>query len=731
MQITKNLKVLPTNNSVQPVESGEGGLNIGKILEALRRRAWLIGGITALVTLISGIRAAQDRSTFSSQFEILVQPSTAEAEVIASLPGTLTSGERPNNAVGRAVTPDLTRILNSPRLLLPVVKEIQERYPSACSNPRAAASVAANDVTAVANSACYRQLTAKLVLTATKDSNILNIYYEHPDPQVVQAFLDLTSKAYLAYSLESRQLDIRKGQEFVDNKLPDVQDQVRGLQDRLLELRQRYNLIDPETRNQQLAGQVGEFTQQQLDNRVQMAQTGTVSSDLQGQLSGGGSESAVSSALLQNPSYQAVMNRLIEVDAQIAQASTLFTEEIPDMQVLREERQNLLTLLEREGDRTVRQVGGQLQELSARDRALQSTLGSLRAQVNELSTVARDYANLQQQLEISTNTLNQLLAKREALEIDAAQRDIPWELLTPATTPRPTKDMTQSLVLGGLLGLLLGIGAALVVDRLADVIHSPEDLKRLSKSPLLGTIPVYNGAVQALVTNSLGTLPSFEGGDTPAIAPVKNGQNGRSRYYYETDPFSEAFRSLYANIRLLNTDSPIRSVVISSAMPAEGKSTIAIYLAQAAAAMGQRVLLVDTDLRSPHVHEYLRLPNTQGLLDILLGDVTLASAIQKTPLESNLFVLTTGTIPPDPTRLLSSLKMQHLMQQVQNNFDFIIYDTPPIVGFADAYLLASNTNGIVLVSQLGKLKSSQLEQAMDQIEVSNSLLLGMVARNSK
>jgi polysaccharide biosynthesis transport protein len=289
-------------------------------------------------------------------------------------------------------------------------------------------------------------------------------------------------------------------------------------------------------------------------------------------------------------------------------------------------------------------------------------------------------------------------------------------------------------LLGAILGLLLGTGAALGLNRLADVLYTPEELKRLSRLPLLGVIPrskrIRNAApVVNLVPVTVGAR---NGGGNHNVQefPGRNGQSKPRRASYEADPFAEAFRSLYANLRLVNTDVPVRSLVVSSTMPGEGKSTVSVYLAQAAAAMGQRVLLVDTDLRCPRVHEYVGLPNRGGLIDVLAGQMDLKGAIQRSLMEPNLFVLTAGAIPPDPTRLLSSQRMHHLMMQVHNNFDLVIYDAPPLLGFADAHLMAAHTHGIMLVSQLGRLKRSLMEQALEQLRVSSISVLGVVVQQS-
>jgi polysaccharide biosynthesis transport protein len=147
--------------------------------------------------------------------------------------------------------------------------------------------------------------------------------------------------------------------------------------------------------------------------------------------------------------------------------------------------------------------------------------------------------------------------------------------------------------------------------------------------------------------------------------------------------------------------------------------------------MGQRVLLVDANLRSPTIHNRVGLMNIQGLTDIIAQDLDWNNVIERSPLEDNLFVLSAGPIPPDSIRLLASHKMQDLMSELQGAFDLIIYDTPPLVGFADANLLAANTNGLILVAGLGKLKRTIFQQALEDLQVSGTPILGVIANKSK
>ncbi|MGL5035887.1 MAG: CpsD/CapB family tyrosine-protein kinase [Microcystaceae cyanobacterium] len=207
--------------------------------------------------------------------------------------------------------------------------------------------------------------------------------------------------------------------------------------------------------------------------------------------------------------------------------------------------------------------------------------------------------------------------------------------------------------------------------------------------------------------------------------------NRSLRSGYRSSGFLEAFRSLNTSIWLLGGDHPIRSLVVSSATPGDGKSTTSLHLAQAAAAMGQRILLVDADLRRPSIHRYFGLLNTQGLSNIIATGLSPDEAIQRVPQWDNLSVLTAGDMPPDPIRLLTSRRMQELMDiwEKSKAYDLIIYDTPPLLNFADARILGAATAGLILVLKLGKTDRSAFQHVIDDVKMAQVPLLGLVANN--
>lgn len=730
---------LPADLSTS-AEEAEGGLNVSQLARTLRRKWPVIFGVALVTTAAAGAKVLTDTPVYSSTLEILVQPLSAETEVISNIPETLTSNSQDPTST---LSPDLLKILTSPSVLAPVIDEVTSLYPQFCAWPGVGTPTPpvvdvptegqVGEQAGGVNSYCYYVLRQNLSVNAAgENSNIIQAVYESEDPQQAQSVVEAISDAYLEYSLATRQADISRGIDFVDQKLPDLQQKVNTFQERLQQLRLDNDLIDPASRGSQISGQMSAFTQEQKEIDVALKQNREIYADLQRQLQQPG-ETSASSALSDNPRYQTLLNSLLNVDSQIAELSTLYRENSPDIEVLREQRENLVGLLNQQARQSEQETLSTIRELEARDRALRETIQGLNTDVDDLSGISRDYTDIQRELQVATDNLTQFLAKKEALEIDAAQREIPWEVVTPPTEPVPLLDnLPQNLLIGGVLGLLLGAATALLLDKSGGVIYSDEEIRRTTRLPVLGRIPrrevIPMSLEQSRMAESLQEVGAEEhsrsnGGRVSAL--VRDRENGRLAY--GDDPFSESFRSLYTNLRLINSEKPVRSVAVSSAMPSEGKSTVALHLAQAAAAMGQRVLLVDADLRNPQVHDYLGISNEIGLTNLFSGESNPA-LIQKFSPEPNLYVIAAGSAPFEPARLFSSRSMKRFTEKVRKTFDLVIYDTPPLLGQSDAYIVANHADGLLLVTQPGKIKQPLLDRAMEQLQLADIEVLGLVTR---
>nr|WP_246055411.1 CpsD/CapB family tyrosine-protein kinase [Pseudalkalibacillus caeni] len=208
--------------------------------------------------------------------------------------------------------------------------------------------------------------------------------------------------------------------------------------------------------------------------------------------------------------------------------------------------------------------------------------------------------------------------------------------------------------------------------------------------------------------------------------------NERSLITYKNpkSPIAEQFRTIRTNIQFASIDEEMKSIMVTSAGPGEGKSTTAANLAIVLTQQGKRVLLVDADMRKPTMHYTFQLTNIQGLTNVLTKQTNLANAISRT-LVPDLDVLTSGPIPPNPSELLDSKAMRDLMKEAQSYYDVVLYDCPPVLAVTDAQIMANNTQGIVLVVRSGFTEKEAAQHAKERILKANGKLLGVVLNGKK
>jgi capsular exopolysaccharide synthesis family protein len=701
-------------------------LDLSQITRIIRRRGMLIAGVAIAVTASIWGWTLTRTPIYRGEFRVLVDAEDQTSQILQDPQLQIVTNFDFQTQI---------EVLRSPALLGPIADRLDEDYPGIS----------------------YGALSSSLAIGRVQDTKVLAVSFFDPDPEKIQAVLDAVSEEYLRYSFEQRQSSLQQGIEFVDEQLPELRERVNTLQVQLERFRQQYSLLDPESRGGDLSGLISSVEQQRQETATQLTEVRSLYSTLQQQLGYDPGEALAASTLSESDTYQNILTQIRDVEAQIATESARFLPDSPNILVLEDERDQLLPLLEQEANRLLRgtsagiddnlsatslelsreliRTANQLQVLEAKQEALANVEAQLKQEFELVPALARQYTDLQRELSIATDSLNRFLETRETLQLDAAQQSVPWELISkPSVSLSPiSPNVPRNLMLGAIAGLMLGAAAALLAEKLDTAFHSADELKRVTHLPLLGLIP-YTKALQ----ETDGVLSPWSATITGAKESGEMATTTRTRRY-SASPFFEAFRSLYANLRFLSSDAPIRSLVISSAAPAEGKSTTALYLARAAAAMGQRVLLVDADLRRPQLHTLLEVPNLRGLSNVLTSEVPLSQIVQRVTLDDSsegtssdtLFVLPSGPVPPDPVKLLSSRKMQSLMQHLQSQFDLVIYDMPPLIGFADGTVLANHTDGMVMVVGLGRTDRATLMQALESVRLSPVSILGVVANGIK
>lgn len=259
--------------------------------------------------------------------------------------------------------------------------------------------------------------------------------------------------------------------------------------------------------------------------------------------------------------------------------------------------------------------------------------------------------------------------------------------------PQPTRNIAIGLG----LGLILGVGLAMVRDLLDNTVKSRDQLEEITGAGLVGSIPLDK-----------------ERRKQASIA-----------FDRETTGIAEAFRKLRTNLQFLAVDNPPRVILVTSSMPSEGKSTTAINVALALAETEKSVVLVDGDLRRPSLHRYLDLVSTVGFSTVLSGAVTLDEALQPTRFPG-LTVLTSGAIPPNPSELLGSQSARKLLNELRAKFDYVIVDSTPLLAITDAAILAAGADGVLVMARYGHTKREHLTHAVGNLESVGAPLLGAV-----
>lgn len=296
---------------------------------------------------------------------------------------------------------------------------------------------------------------------------------------------------------------------------------------------------------------------------------------------------------------------------------------------------------------------------------------------------------------------NSLISAVDGLEKPKTGGTSPVNLsiITPATAPTsPSAPNTRlNLILGLVVGLAAGIGMAILRSTMDNRIRGEADVRRISNAPVLGGIAFDPDSVKKPLLTQ-----------TP-----------------QQSPRAESFRQLRTNLQFANVTGRARSVLLTSSLPGEGKSTTATNLAIALAQAGQTVCLVDADLRRPMVSEYLGLDRSIGLTTALVGSADVNDLLQPWG-DDSLYVLASGQIPPNPSELLGSAEMQRLIERLEDTFDTVVIDAPPLLPVTDAAVLSQHVGGVVVIVGSQRIKQQDLEKSLGSLDLVGAKLLGIV-----
>lgn len=688
-----------------------------------RRRYWLLGVLGGVLAIATALTLTAE-PTFQSTMQILIEANYQGRRDVQ--PGADSEFADANVEIDYATQ---INVMRSTLLMQRAVDLLKPEYP---------------DIT-------VKELKQTLVLTPvveedsnTKFTKIVEANYVSNDPVKTQKVLQTVYQVYQSYNREQQEQRLKKGLKFINEQIPGVRNQVAQSEAQLEKFRTNQNLIDPELQAAVVNNSLNAVVQQRQILRAQFQDTEARYRVLQQQVGSTPQVALASSRLSQSPRYQSLLNELQRTDLLLATRRGTFTDADPGVQKLIEQRQSQQALLQAEQARVVGteaaqanasgdllsqgQRGGidvnitaQLAEvqtilsaLQAQDSSLAKTEQGLRTQLNRFPQLLAEYNRLLPVVQINREKLQQLLRAQQELSLEIARGGFEWQALEqPLLGLQVGPNIGQNLLLGLVAGLMLGGVAAFMREATDDAVHTSDELEKQVSLPLLGMTPEMP---QTKTSEPVVSLPF---GKPNVLAPwtvqVSN-----------WPPSWESLDLIYKNIQLLNTAvASLQSIMVTSALAGEGKSTLALGLALSAARLHQRVLLIDADLRRPNLHQMLNLPNDEGLSTLLASDANVPSNAGIQSSGSYIDILTAGPMPADPANLLSSQRMRELMAKFEDSYDLVLVDAPPVLGMVDAILAASFCSGVVLVSRMGKVTRTELTQATAMLSKLN--MIGVVA----
>ena len=687
----------------------------------MRRRFWLLGVLGSVLT-IATVFTLISKPTFQSTMQLLIEPNyQGKRDTDAQRPGQqyAESGVKIDDYATQI------NVMRSSLLLQRAADILRPECPT----------ITAKEIKA--------NLKLRQVLEEKVNTKIVEATYTANDPVKAAKVLEAVYKVYQIYNREQQQQRLQKGLKFINEQIPVVSKTVDQAENKLEQFRKNYNLIDPEQQATAVSQSMNAIAQERQVIRAQYKDLQARYNALQQQLARSPQQALVASRLSQSSRYQTLLNELQKTELALSQRRVTFTDEDPQIKKFLEQRQNTIEMLKSEGGRVVGKqaqseatgenilsqgqfsgidlnltnqlvdVQTNLNALRARDVSLEQTQKQLRTDLNRFPVLLAEYNRLQPLLQINRNKLQQLLQAQQELSLEIARGGFDWQALEePKQGQQIGPNLKLNLLLGLVAGLMLGGVAAFLREAVDDSVHTSEELEKQVELPLLGMTP-------ELPKNKLAKPQiSLPFGKPQLLAPwtvqVSN-----------WPPTWESLDLIYKNIQLMNELASFKSLMVTSAVAGEGKSTLALGLALSAARLHQRVLLIDADLRRPNLHEMLNLPNEQGLSTLLGSDATLPG--QGVVQSSGAFIdiLTAGPLPSDPANLLSSQRMRELIAEFEKNYDLILLDAPPVLGMVDAMIAASLCTGVVLVSRVGQVTKTELTQARAMLNKLN--VIGVVA----
>jgi len=565
-----------------------------------------------------------------------------------------------------------------------------------------------------------------------KETRLIDIKYNHTDPQVASKVVNAIAETYVFWNLERKTETNSTTGGFLQKRIAELQQQIRTAEERLVNYARNNQIIslDPNQNTvvERLAGLNRQLLEAESERKTAEAAYNAAKAP--------GAATALADADAKQVSE--IESKLVDLRQKRALLLVDATEEAPevkevDQQVGELDRQ-LKDLLGRKSATLLTNLNTRYQQALAREQSFRKSFDEQRAQTLSQNEAAINYRIIQQEIETNRTLLNGLLQGAKENDVVLAGKpnniSIVDYALAPDNPVGPNRGRT--IIAAFFLSIGLGIGLALFLEYLDDTVHSTEEVERVLHLPALAVIPAIGGATRRPVIPGLPGITALQkqngngngNGNGARNNELLNNVDGRS-------PLAEAYRHLRTSVLLSTAGRTPKSLLVTSSLPGEGKTTTAVNTAISLAQTGASVVIVDADMRRPRLQNIFNVDMEEGLSSILSSDASEADmlAMVETDEASGLDVMSSGPIPPNPAELLGSDQMRRLMAALQGRYTHVIVDSPPISSFTDGVLISTMVDGVLLVVHGGKSSRHIVRRSKQLLNDVGAKVLGVVLNN--
>jgi capsular exopolysaccharide synthesis family protein len=750
----------PYNYDVDP--NAEAEVHLLDYWRAVRKRLWLVISIVALVTMLSVIYVARKPDIYQAGARVQV-----DLENNAALVGKTPYVFGPTNDPVYFNTQLL--ILVSPGLMRRVVKTLDLEHnpdffkgnstqkrstwqtikgmvgfggsdkPDSNAKPKGelqlrttvAAATSHEDLAEAKRLAPYvgailgglKVEPVKETRGLYKETRLIDISFTHTDPEVASKVVNAIAETYVYNNLEKKSETNMTTGDFLVKRIAELQQQIRTDEERLVNYSKNNQIISLDANQNTVVERLNGLNRQLLDaeNARILAESQYNAAKVPGK----------ATALAEAEEKQ--VNESEAKAAELRQKRALLmvdaTEEAPevkeiDQQIAELDRQ-VKEIRSRKSTTLLTNLETLYRQTLAREQALRKSFEQQRAETVTQNEAAINYRIIQQEIATNKTLLDSLLQRSKENDVIMASKPNNISIVDYAIAPEGPigPNRTRTVFIALFLALGLGVGLALLLEYLDDTVHSTDEVERLLHLPALAVIPSALGNGRRRLLGGPGALQKRNGNpsDNPELL-----MNVDSR-----SPLAESYRHLRTSVLLSTAGRAPRSLLVTSSLPGEGKTTTAVNTAFSLAQTGASVVIIDADMRRPRLRSIFGLTDRAGLSSILSSDLGEAEVLAMVSKEegTGLYVLTAGPIPPNPAELLGSEQMRRLLATLQSQFNHVVVDSPPVSSFTDGVLISSMVDGVLLVVHGGKSSRHVVKRSRQLLQDVGAKIFGVVLNN--